>query len=91
MPKLTHRDHCRTCNKKLVYGVDPERRQNNVDGIVWRFLGECKQCASDRVVRGKWGKRTMAEIKKEVKKHEHNIEVLRSVVDGKLPGNKSLF
>jgi len=91
MPKLTHRDHCRTCNKKLIYGVDPERRQENVGETVWRFLGECKQCASDRIVRGKWNKRTMQQIKAEIKKHQHNIVVLQSVIDSKLPNKNFNF
>lgn len=81
------RSACRTCGVKLK-PCDPQRRQKviykgKVVSHVWRYLGECKQCASDRIVISKWKKRTVKSITKEIAKHEHNIEILRITMEDK--------
>jgi hypothetical protein len=80
---MKNRSTCRTCGRKLQQN-DPQRRIKLKSGWVWRYLGECKQCASDRTVVAKWSRRSRELIIKEIMKHTHNINILKKVLEGGL-------
>ena len=72
---------CRKCGISLVVGVDPQH--SKPDGS---FLGVCRQCASDQIVKSRWSKKSIEEIEKEIESRKRNLRILEEVLVKKTLG-----
>ena len=72
---------CKNCGIKLISGIDPQRKKP--DGS---FIGECKRCTSDRIVKSRWNKKSIEEIGKEVESRKRNLRILEEVLVKKTLG-----
>ncbi len=80
-PATRKRFTCRNCGIKLISGIDPQRKKP--DGS---FIGECRQCASDRIVKNRWSKKSIKEIEKEIESRKRNLRILEEVLVKKTLG-----
>jgi hypothetical protein len=69
------RTKCYTCGTQLNPS-DPMRKYKNGH----RYIGECKQCATARIVYNSWKKRSIKDIKSKIKQTEILLNIYQQAL-----------